>query len=215
MGRVCGEAGCGLGLHTPNCFISIKFCWVMRPYGGDDSLVQPVGTMPCCGGTWTCGSPTGPHVGLGDWGTQRASAPPSCSSGSWDADWEPVPWVGSHFWRVLLGFSEGLILDKSNSGMPVGRGRITSLTHSLRVPPQGDPRWICRPWTYVARRIFAHLCCWGGYGTRWLVLKYNWWAHWELGSKGRGALTPRVSVVLTLHQMYCSKFVQQPIKHSC
>lgn len=33
----------------------------MRPYGGDDSLVQPVGTMPCCGGTWTS-PPLGPML---------------------------------------------------------------------------------------------------------------------------------------------------------
>ena len=69
------------------------------------------------------------------------------------------------YWRVLLGFSEGMILDKSNSGIPVGVGRITSLSSgsfSTDATPGSTPGGYASPMRPAM--LLPIRCCWGGMG---------------------------------------------------
>lgn len=104
---------------------------------------------------------------------------------------------------MLLGFSEGRILDKSNSGIPIELGQ-DYLTHSfIADATPGRPQVDMSP---MRLRGQLHLCPSGaagvGMGPGDQFLKYKWCAHWELGSRKRSIKTWSQSVVLTLYQMY-------------
>lgn len=123
--------------------ISMKFCWAIRLCCGD---IIPWCTIPCCGGIPVLpimGTCPGWHIDM-----LRARCVPCCPA-------RPMPGRGGgcsdimfckfircrlegcdlgvwppplgKYCKVLLGFSDGIILDRSNSGMPVGVGRMTSL----------------------------------------------------------------------------------------
>lgn len=79
------------------------------------------------------------------------------------------------YWRLLLGFSEGMILDKSNSGIPIGLGQ-DYLTHSfITDATPGRPQVDMSPMRLCGQ---LHLCPSGaagvGVGPGDRFLKYKW-----------------------------------------